>query len=114
MPELAPESVSEVTMTRKAQFERDCADVVRAICETLERCAQTKLREVSMDGHARLLLTYAREVKRRHVYRASNVVERDPFTHARGEVRLDSLGSLCVIHARGFTFRLLLAALDER
>ena len=44
--------VGEVTVTRKTQLERNGSDVRIIPCQPFQRCAQSKLREVAMDGHA--------------------------------------------------------------
>src|SRR5215216_2878252 len=58
-----------------------------------------------MDGHARLLLKYTGQVKRRSVNGAGNVVECDSLAHSRGQVGLRGLDAFSMIRIRGFSFR---------
>jgi len=59
-----------------------------------------------MDGHARLLLKYTGQVKRRSVNGAGNVVEHNALAHSRGQVRLRSLDAFSMIDVRALSFRL--------
>src|SRR5215216_6657757 len=103
-----------MTVTREPKLQRHRREI--AVRQSLQRRPQTKLREIPVHRHTRLLLKYAREVKRRDMNGASNVVERDAFTHSCRQVRLHGFSSLGVIRVRAFALRLarLDAALDER
>jgi len=67
-----------------------------------------------MNGNARLFLKDARKVKRRHVNRTRNIVERDTFTHARGEVSLRSFSALSMFSVCALAFRRAAAAMHKR
>src|SRR5262249_14737540 len=106
LPKLAPERISEVTVTGKTQLERQRREIARTFRESFQRHPQTKLREVSMDRHAGLLLKNPRQVKRRRMNSARHVVERDSFIHSRRQIRLRRFSSLGVIRVCAFAFRL--------
>jgi len=61
-----------------------------------------------MDWNTCLLLKDPREVKRRRMHGTRNLIKRDTFAHARGEISLCRFSSFSVIGARTFASRLVL------
>ncbi len=97
-----------MTVTGETEFERQRREIACSFGKSFERSAQTKLREITMNRNAGLLLEYAREVKWRSVYGPRHLIERDAFTHPRRQVRLRSFSTFRVIRIRPFSFRLAL------
>ena len=94
-----------MTVTGEPKLERQFREIARARRESFQRRTQTKLREISMNRHAGLLLKNPCEVKRRSVYCARDFIKRDALAYPRREIRLRCFRALGMIRVRAFTLR---------
>lgn len=94
-----------MTVTREPELEREFGEIACARRQSFQRGAQPKLREISMNRHAGLLLKNPGEVKWRSVHRARDFIKRDAIAHSRREIRLRCFRSVRVVPVRAFSLR---------